>query len=310
MHRLELLKLSAELGAVPAKSTATYYCPVHEHIPSTIPAAVTHAPARDGEPALLVDGAGVPFAPHDAVPRRRELMLLSIRHAGELTPLAQTVFDELAIQIVEGGLLPGDFIDSVGLARRFGTSRTPVREAVLALERQRVVVVPPRRRPYIAHVTAQHVRDVYWLRASLFTLVSELILDNYQSVPLQELWTWQEALEEDARRADIASYFWHNVGFRLIEIKLCGSEDVQRIVADLGMRTLQFRHLSLSDPEKLVRGAADHRRLLIAYEENDREAAAALSRGLILSGYRSMLQTGLVNAYAHGRAVEPGSDHR
>jgi DNA-binding GntR family transcriptional regulator len=230
------------------------------------------------------------------VSRRRELMLMSIRHVGDMTPLAQTIFDELAIQIVEGGLLPGDFIDSVGLARRFGTSRTPVREAVLALERQRVVVVPARRRPYIAHVTTQHVRDVYWLRASLFTLVSELILDNYSKVPLDALWTWQAALEDDARRGDIAGYFWHNVGFRLLEVKLCGSEDVQRIVSDLGMRTLQFRHLSLSDPAKLVRGAADHRRLLHAYEENDKEAATALSRGLILSGYRSMLQTGFVNA--------------
>ena len=262
--------------------------------PTSSPAARSGRVATRRDDFRLRDASGKPFLPDHAVRRRRELMLMSVRHAGEMTPLAQTIFDELAIQIVEGGLLPGDFIDSVGLARRFGTSRTPVREALLALERQRVVVVPPRRRPSIAHVTAQHVRDVYWLRASLFTLVSELILDNYANVPLDELWTWQEALEDDARRGDIASYFWHNVGFRLLEIKLCGSEDVQRIVADLGMRTLQFRHLSLSDPAKLVRGASDHRRLLIAYEEHDKEAAAALSRGLILSGYRSMLQTTFV----------------
>lgn len=256
----------------------------------------TDRPSTDKPGVSLRSTSGEAFTPEDAVDRRRELMLMSVRHLGDMTPLAQTIFDELAIQIVEGGLLPGDFIDSVGLARRFGTSRTPVREAILALERQRVVVVPARRRPSIAHVTAQHVRDVYWLRASLFTLVSELILDNYAKVPLEELWTWQEALEDDARRGDIASYFWHNVGFRLLEVKLCGSEDVQRIVSDLGMRTLQFRHLSLSDPAKLIRGAADHRRLLLAYEENDKEAATALSRGLILSGYRSMMQTGFVTS--------------
>jgi DNA-binding GntR family transcriptional regulator len=253
------------------------------------------AASRTNAGRILNDLSGRPFSPDDTVSRRRDLMLMSIRHTGELTPLAQTIFDELAIQIVEGGLLPGDFIDALGLARRFGTSRTPVREALLALERQRVVVVPPRRRPFIAHVTSQHVRDVYWLRASLFTLVSELILDNYDKVPLDELWSWQLALEDDATRGDITSYFWHNVGFRLLEVQLCASEDVERIISDLGMRTLQFRHLSLSDPAKLERGAADHRRLLIAYEENDRESASALSRGLILSGYRSMLQTGFVD---------------
>jgi len=31
------------------------------------------------------------------------------------------------------------------------------------------------------------------------------------------------SLEDDARRGDIMSYFWHNVGFRMIEVKLSGS---------------------------------------------------------------------------------------
>lgn len=248
---------------------------------------------------LLVRPSGELFAAADAVQHRRELMLMSIRDAGELTPLSQTIFDEMAIQIVEGRLLPGDPINTVELARRFGTSRTPVREALVALERQRVVVIPQRRRPYIAQATPRRVRDVYWLRAALVALVSELILDNYAQVPLEELWTWQAALEDDARRGDITSYFWHNVGFRLIEVKLTGSEDVQRIVADLGMRTLQFRHLSLSDPGKLMRSADDHRRLLIAYEERDKDATATLSRGLIMSGLRSLQQSSFVDPAGH-----------
>lgn len=244
----------------------------------------------------LVAPTGERFTPQNAVSRRRELMLMSIRDAGDMTPLAQLIFDELAIQIVEGRLLPGDQINSVDLARRFGTSRTPVREALIALERQRVLVIPPRRRPHIAHVTSRHVRDVYHLRASLFALVSELIFDNYTEVPLQELWIWQEALEDDARRGDIESYFWHNVGFRLVEVKLSGSEDVQRIVADLGMRTLQFRHLSLTDPARLIPSAQDHRRLLMAYQERDKDTAAAMSRGLIMSGLRAIRRSGFVDS--------------
>lgn len=261
-------------------------------------AASAHGTALDfhGSGPLLLDGSGKPFLPSDAVSRRRELMLMSIRDAGDMTPLAQLIFDELAIQIVEGRLLPGDPINSVDIAQRFGTSRTPVREALLGLERQRVLVNPPRRRPSIASVTSRHVRDVYWLRASLFSLVSEMIIDNYTQVPLDELWGWQLALEDDASRGDLEGYFWHNVGFRMIEVRLSGSEDVQRIVADLGMRTLQFRHLSLSDPAKLSRSAEDHRRLMHAYAERDKEAAIGMSRGLIMAGLRSIRQSGFVDS--------------
>lgn len=228
------------------------------------------------------------LTPEDAVSRRRDLMLMSIRDQGHKAPLVQLIFDDLAIQIIEGRLLPGHSINSVDLAAKFHTSRTPVREALVALERQRLVIIPARKRPYIAPVTWQHVRDIYLLRAALCGLTCELILDKYETVPLQDLWQWQEALEADARNGDIEGYFWHNVGFRLLEIKLTGSEDLYRSVADLGMRTLQFRHLSLSWPEKLEHYAGDHRRLLVAYKERDLNLARSLSQSLIMNGLKTI----------------------
>jgi DNA-binding GntR family transcriptional regulator len=237
---------------------------------------------------LLVGAAGAAIIPDNAVARRRDLMLLSIRDTGEKSPLAQSIFDDLAIKIVEGHLRPGDTINSVDLARQFGTSRTPVREALVALEAQRLLVIPPRRRPYIADLTWQQASDIYRLRASLFALAAEFILERHASVPLDELCLWQTALEQDARRGDVESYFWHNVGFRLIEIKLSGSEFLQRSLADLGMRTLLFRHSGLSQPERLKSYADDHRRLLMAYRERDLEVAVAMSRTLIMAGLKGL----------------------
>ena len=146
---------------------------------------------------------------------RRALLLLSIRDAGDRAPLAQEIFDEIAIAIVEGRLRPGDILNSVDLARRFGTSRTPVREALAELERQGTVVIPPRRRPYIAQLTLKQIKDVYDLRASLNSLVSELIIERSPKDGVRELWKWYEALEQDVAENKVDEYFWHNVGFRL-----------------------------------------------------------------------------------------------
>ena len=88
-----------------------------------------------GAPQAGAPQAGAPEAgtltPESAMRDRRALMLMSIRDAGGHEPLAQDIFDALAIDIVEGRLRPGDTLNSVDLARRFGTSRTPVREALL-----------------------------------------------------------------------------------------------------------------------------------------------------------------------------------
>ena len=67
-------------------------------------------------------------------------------------------------------------MNSAELARRFSTSRTPVREALLLLERESLVIVPPRRRPYVSPVDMAQVREVYEIRASLYALVSELLV--------------------------------------------------------------------------------------------------------------------------------------
>jgi DNA-binding GntR family transcriptional regulator len=240
---------------------------------------------------------------------RRALMLTSIRDVGGHEPLAQDIFDALAIDIVEGQLRPGDTLNSVDVARRFGTSRTPVREALTELERHGVVVIPPRRRPYVAYATLKQVRDVYEVRASLFALVSELIADHCPRERIAELDAWQQALEDDVACGNSGDYFWHNVGFRFIEAGLSGNGDLERMIKALGLRTLQLRHLSLSQPGQIQRSVADHRRLLRAYAERDKVAAVAMTRALIMGGYRAIERSGLVENEAGGEldhAAESG----
>lgn len=221
-----------------------------------------------------------------AVGDRSELMLLSVRPARGRTPLAGEIFDDLAIGIVEGRIRPGEILSSADLARRFGTSRTPVREALAELERQGAIVVPPRRRPYVVHATRKQIKDNYDLRACLFTLVSELIVEACSRDDLKKLWSWQDGMEEAAAKGSVDDFFWHSVGFRLAEVELAGNGELKRMVNSLGIRTLQIRHLSVTQPGRVERSIIDHRRLLEAYEERDRVTAIAMNRLLIISGYR------------------------
>ncbi|HEX5405202.1 MAG TPA: GntR family transcriptional regulator [Pseudonocardiaceae bacterium] len=225
---------------------------------------------------------------------REELLFSALRGVDGSSSLAFAIFRELAIGIVEGTLPPCHEVNSAELAREFNTSRTPVREALLMLEREDLVIVPPRRRPYVSEVALSQVREIYEIRASLYGLVSELLVDRASDEQIARLHDWQAKLEKDAQAGDVDGYFWHNVGFRNTEASLSGNRELQRRLSSLGLQMHRFRHLSLSLPGRLINSLADHGRLVRAYADRDVAMAVAISRSLVWRGYRAIERSGLM----------------
>jgi DNA-binding GntR family transcriptional regulator len=216
-------------------------------------------------------------------------MLGSVSGPGSLV---DRIVEDLARQIIDGRLAPGADLNSVELARRYRSSRTPVREALLTLQREGLVDIPARRRPRVAPVTLAQVREMYEVRASLHALVSELIVRNADEAGLAVLHGWQARLRADAECGDVDAYFWHNVAFRRAEGEVAGNQELARLLGSLGLRTLQLRHVSLSLPGRLARSVGDHERLLTAYADRDAALAAALTKSIIMIGFRAIEQSG------------------
>jgi DNA-binding GntR family transcriptional regulator len=77
---------------------------------------------------------------------------------------AVRVHGELRAAILEGRLAPGERLRAEAVAERLGTSRTPVREALLMLEREGLVVVQPHRGAVVRAFDAQDLLDLYEVR--------------------------------------------------------------------------------------------------------------------------------------------------
>ncbi len=215
-----------------------------------------------------------------------------LREGRPNTSLVDHIVEDIARQIIIGELPPGADLNSVDLARRYGSSRTPVREALLTLQRESLVEIPARRRPRVALVTLDQVRDIYQVRASLQGLVSELIVKDSDDSGLAVLADCQSRLRADAERGDVDAYFWHNVAFRQAEAEIAGNRQLTRMLGSLGLRTLQLRHLSLSFPGRVERSLDDHERLLIAYADRDVSLAVAITRSIINAGFHAIEASG------------------
>ncbi len=80
------------------------------------------------------------FARAEAVVRR----IVAERH--DRPSLVSRIACGIGAEIIEQTRLPGDDLNSVELSRHYRTSRTPIREALMLLEKEGLVDVPPRRR--------------------------------------------------------------------------------------------------------------------------------------------------------------------
>ena len=185
---------------------------------------------------------------------------------------------EIGAEIVEAIIPPGHDLNTVELARRYHTSRTPVREALILLENEGLVDIPPRRRPR-AHVhTVTEVSEIYRTRTVLFELMAvdlaKKATDDHVALLAQIL----ERMREAARIGDVTAFSWLSVEFHDEDTRASGNQTAKRIHDSLLLRTLAIRRLSLSLPRRMDKSLHDHAQLVKAYEDHDSNLAGAILR--------------------------------
>jgi DNA-binding GntR family transcriptional regulator len=84
--------------------------------------------------------------------------------------LPDQVAEELGAEIVSGRRKAGERLVELDLARDFGVSRGPIREAIRILERRRLVELRPRRGAYIKPLSLKSVADLFNVRTALSML--------------------------------------------------------------------------------------------------------------------------------------------
>lgn len=206
--------------------------------------------------------------------------------------LVGKIATEIAQSIVSGALAPGADLNSVDLAARFGTSRTPVREALMLLEKEGLVEIPPRRRPRVARISLREIEESYVIRSALNALMIELFIANAVEADLREARVVFDRMGAAARQGDIEAFFAERARLHDIWMERCGNATLHRTLVAWRSR-MSVRRLGVGRPEHIPRSLLDHERLLIACEERDTPLAAALLRSMTLQGLEAIRHSGL-----------------
>src|SRR5437764_4135344 len=93
--------------------------------------------------------------------------------------LRDWVFECLRTSIVAGDLAPGQRIVEADLAKQLEVSKSPVREAILQLKQDGLVIDAPKGRGVVvAPLKPSDVREIYAVREALETLAVRLLAEN------------------------------------------------------------------------------------------------------------------------------------
>ncbi len=148
----------------------------------------------------------MPRAPQDS--REAHQGPLSLRdRAFALTPvryrnMAEQIAGALRQAIASGKLRPGTRLLEVQIAREMGTSRAPLREALIQLEREGLVVRQPNRGTFVADLTEELVREVASLRGVLEGFAASLAVKRLTPADFERLETILREMSAAARRGE------------------------------------------------------------------------------------------------------------
>ena len=174
--------------------------------------------------------------------------------------------------IIRLELAPGSAISENELASELGLSRTPVREALIALERAKVVEIKPQKPTIVAPIDEAMVEEARFVRDVLECAVVALccrsageadLLHLDENVKLQETYMVTGPLESIH---DLDNQF-HKYLFAIV-----GKLEVYEMINNLAVHFDRIRNIALNGIRELDI-VGDHRKILEAMRSRDEKHA-------------------------------------
>jgi len=192
--------------------------------------------------------------------------------------LSEKIWRSLADDISAGLIAPGTLLDEQQLAVRFGTSRTPVREAVRKLAAEKLVEIRPRRGAIVIEMSIDHLSEMLEMSAEFEALCVRLA--TYRMMPLERarLHHVHERAHPFVEANDEEGYSPLYVAFHRLIAEATHNSYIAEQVRLHTNRMMAFRRIPLFKTYTIQRAYDEHKFILDAIMRGDGEEAARRMR--------------------------------
>lgn len=156
-------------------------------------------------------------------------------------PLGEVVFEYLRNAILSGKLKPGERLMEVAIADQIGVSRTPVREAIRKLEKEKFVIMIPRKGAYVADLTSKDIYEVLEIRRELEGFAAALAAERMEADQVAVLKENLQVFENAFLNNDMRTMIQCDNEFHDLIFTATKNNKLIDIIADLHDQFQRFR---------------------------------------------------------------------
>jgi len=184
--------------------------------------------------------------------------------------------------ILDGRLEPGTRLKEEDLARELGTSRTPVREALLVLQTEGMIEALPNRGSVVRSHTREDLLDMYELRALLEGYATRRAAQRISAEDLERLHESCKRFAKLRRGGQLPELVRENLLFHNVILDAAGSERLSRMVRTVIELPLVYRSYIWYSKEQVAISEHYHKQVVAALESRDGDRAELIMKEHVL----------------------------
>ena len=192
-----------------------------------------------------------------------------------VTTIADAIHQRLRNSIVTLALAPGQPISEQDLAAVEGVSRTPVREAILRLAKERLVEVVPKSGTYVARIPISALLEAIVVRRALEGITTRAAASQATPNHIAELREILEHQTKVSRAGDFEEFYHADESFHAAIARIGRYPGVWDLVQQVKVHVDRYRRLTLPHEDRMDRVIEEHRNVVQAIEAGDGDLSKA-----------------------------------
>ena len=184
------------------------------------------------------------------------------------------VYERIRDDIVSLRLKPGEAISINDLAAQFGTSRSPVREAVIRLANEGLVEIIPQSGTRISTIRMSDVREVYFVRRAVEAALVEQLALQHTTEQVKTLRNILGEQKDCVRRGDVPEFYRLDERFHQTIAEFAGFPGVWRLMHVQKFQMDRLRHIVLPMPSRPKHIVTEHKAIVDSIAKGDPAGAS------------------------------------
>jgi len=204
--------------------------------------------------------------------------------------LSERVYSAFKRDIIHGFFQPGESLSEKELAHRYRASRTPVREAAVRLQNDRLLRIVPNRGYFVAQITLSVLNDIYEFRVAVECAAAELAATKGGTAEaLKELADLAKTRCKPKQRESCAHFIEADTAFHVGIALLARNQMLVRAVSEARsqMERIMLAAVDINYFGELP--SREHLAILSAIRERDPERARQLMHQHIMQSKDKVL---------------------